>query len=222
MRRFRPAKATRPRQEAANAQAAEKDRAEPNASAGSFGRATRGLSVAAFLALQRAGSLLEGPRAELLAGAVSTAARLEPREAASLIWLERELRAAAAEAAGDGATLVERAVAFRLGPNDLLRADLALLSPAGAAGGMGGSTDPKTASLIIEVMRGRASHEVRAPLYAAAGAKELWLLDVSRGWTEVLRSPWRGLYRSRTLWYPGEVLAVPQLGGIEVGIMPRP
>ena len=85
---------------------------------------------------------------------------------------------------------------------------------------MGGSLEPRAALLVVEVARGRLSHEVRAPLYAAAGAKELWLLEVGRGWAEVLRSPWRGLYRSRTLWYPGEAVPVSQLG-VEVEAMQR-
>ncbi len=86
--------------------------------------------------------------------------------------------------------------------------------------GVGGSHDPQAAFVVVELARGRATREERVPLYAAAGARELWLLDVARGWTEVLRAPWRGAYRSRTLWYPGEALKLDGLGGMEVVAMP--
>src|SRR5690606_2637665 len=82
--------------------------------------------------------------------------------------------------------------------------------------------DPQAAVVIIELARGRSTREVRVPLYAVAGARELWLLDVVRGWTEVLRSPWRGAYRSRTLWYPGEALRLQEFDGLEVVAMPAP
>ncbi len=180
----------------------------------------RGLTVAAFLAHQRAGGLAEGPRAELIGGVVRAPARLGPREAAVVAYLERALGQALARLDEGAALRVEPGAPFRLGPNDLLRADLALLRPSAGTGGPGRSLEPRGAVLVVEVARGRLSHEVRAPLYAAAGAAELWLLDVARGWAEVLRSPWGGLYRSRTLWYPGEPVPLTRLG-LEVEAMPK-
>lgn len=176
--------------------------------------------MAAFLAHQRAGGLREGPRAELVAGEVRAPLRLGPRETAALAHLGRELEAALAGPDGASGPRLERGAAFRLGPNDLLRADLALTLPASGNGGLGGSLDPRSALLVVEVAHGRVSREERAPSYAAAGAGELWLLEVGRGWTEVLRSPWGGLYRSRTLWYPGEPVPIAKLGW-EVVAMPR-
>src|SRR5690606_23914026 len=211
------------------------------------------MTVAAFLAHLRAGGLIAGPRAELVAGAVQPPARLSPRDTATLLRLEQSLRSAMAGHGGQAVMTaavegsrsapfhlrLERFAALRLGPGDLLRGDLVVLfdttytatrpspvDPAAArpsatgpsamgpsrprpptvpsGANLGGSHDPRAAAFVVEAVRGRSSREQRLPLYAAAGVRELWLLDVGRGWTEVFRSPWRGLYRSRTLWYPGE------------------
>ena len=194
----------------------------------------------AFLAHQRAGGLAEGPRAELIGGVVEPPARLDPRETIILAHLESSLRAAvsarrqealtgAERAAAAAALRVERFAAIRLGPSDLLRVDIAVFQPVGLAavgssnpsGTPGGSNDPSAAVLVVEVLRGRHSHELRLPLYAAAAVKELWLVDLGRGWTEVFRSPWQSRYRSRTLWYPGEAMPVQQLGAAQIEPLPR-
>lgn len=177
----------------------------------------------------RVGSLREGPRAEPIGGKVATRERPDAAHTASVLALEdrlRELRLA------EEGVMVVRSPPVRLGPTDLLRPDLALLvdaetsagryhtardgSKQAVVAGVGGSFDPPAILLAVEVSRGRASLEQRLPLYAAAGIRELWLLDLRRGWTEALRSPWRGLYRSRTLWYPGERVPIVSLAGVMV------
>lgn len=192
-------------------------------------RAVPLVTVPAFLAALRAGALAEGPRAELHGGKVFPGHTPSPTQMAVLAHVHAGIADRRIQDAG-GVAVVNPA--FRLGPGDLLRADLALLrapetyafarGAAVATAGVGGSYDPQAALLIIELTRGRSTREDRVPLYAAAGARELWLLDVTRGWTEVLRSPWRGAYRSRTLWYPGEALRLQELGGAEVVAMPAP
>ena len=187
------------------------------------------VTVPAFLAALRSGALAEGPRAELLGGRVVPGHTPSPTQMAVLAHVHAGIASREVREAG-GIAVVNPA--FRLGPGDLLRADLSLLRApdayAGARGaavataGVGGSFDPQAAVVIIELARGRSTRELRVPLYAAAGARELWLLDVIRGWTEVLRSPWRGAYRSRTLWYPGEALRLQELDGLEVVAMPAP
>ncbi len=187
------------------------------------------VTVPAFLAALRAGTLPEGPRAELHGGRVVPGYTPSPTEMAMLANLHAALGARDIVAAG---CQVHVNPAFRMGPGDLLRADLALLVTAGGApvpgstgravAGVGGSFDPDAALLIVELARGRAARVDRVALYGAAGARELWLLDTARGWTEVLRSPWRGVYRSRTLWYPGEAIRLAALSGPEVVAMPAP
>src|SRR5690606_36658669 len=181
------------------------------------------VTVAAFLAASRAGALPEGPRAELVGGRVRPAPAPSPRETVLLAYLAAQLRSDDVTRAGAQAVL---GAAIRLGPWDLLRADAALFPAAapgrtGAAVGVGGSFEAAAALLVVEVSRGRATHAERAPLYAASGVRELWLVDAARGFTEALRSPWRGVYRSRTLWYPGEALRALALG-VEVVPLPAP
>ncbi len=52
--------------------------------------------------------------------------------------------------------------------------------------------------------------------YARVGIREVWLLDLERGWTEAYRTPWAGAFTSRTLWYPGEEVPLAALGGAGV------
>jgi len=189
------------------------------------------VSVSAFLAQQRLGALAEGPRAELIGGRVVVPANPGPAEAAALAGLMQAIEAADPAAYG---VVALRAAPLRLSPSDLLRADIALLREAGALPrghahrpaqvglGIGGSFDPAAAVLIVEISAGRPSHEQRLPLYAAAGARDVWLLDLRRGWVEAFRSPWRGLYRSRTLWYPGERIPLVALAGLFIEALPPP
>ena len=180
------------------------------------------VTVVAFLAASRAGALPEGPRAELVGGRVRPGRVPSPQETALLAHLAAQLRGEAVVRSGGVAVV---AAPLRLGPWDLLRADVAVFAAVGRSAetalGVGGSHDPAGALLVAEVVRGRETHQERAPRYAAAGVRELWLLDAARGYTEVLRAPWRGVYRSRTLWYPGEALKPVGLG-VEVVPMPAP
>lgn len=193
------------------------------------------------MAEHRVGTLREGPRAELIGGRVTLSERPGAAHVAAVLALEDRLRALEL----DEVVIVARAPAVRLGPTDLLRPDLALLvdaesAQAGAvppfarrarqsalhrevvAPGLGGSYDPAAVLLVVEVSRGRVSLERRLPLFAAAGIRELWLIDLQHGWTEALRAPWRGAYRSRTLWYPGERVPVVALPGVMVEALAPP
>lgn len=196
------------------------------------------MTVGAFLSRQRAGALHEGPRAELVAGRPVPVRSLDPPEAAALVTLAQAFR---------DSGLVDMGIEvlpwapLRLGPVDLVRAAVALLpgpafekrrsdgesSPTwskdtAAAPGIGGSHDPASALLVVETMTTASAQSQRLARYAAAGAREVWLLDVRRGWVESLRSPWRGEYRSRTLWYPGEVVPISALHTVSVEALVPP
>jgi hypothetical protein len=194
------------------------------------------MTVGAFLARQRSGALHEGPRAELVDGRVVAGSHLTPSEAAALVNLN---------AAFTRAGLADRGVEahawapLRLGPIDLVRAALVLLpGPAfadedatallrgrrirDASAGIGGSFDPAGLLLIVEIARASVDQQSRLSRYAAAGAREVWLLDVARGWVESYRSPWGREYRSRTLWYPGEHVPVSTLSVLTVEALVPP
>jgi hypothetical protein len=194
------------------------------------------MTVGAFLARQRSGALHEGPRAELVDGKVVAAPPVAPREAAALVNVTK---AFARAGVGDRGVEVLTWAPVRLGPIDLVRAAVVLLpGPAyvderpddsrllkrnrEVGAGIGGSFDPASALLLVETVRhGNEQHE-RLARYAAAGAREVWLLDVRRGWVESFRSPWRREYRSRTLWYPGEAVPLSSVQGVSVEALVPP
>lgn len=166
------------------------------------------LSVAEFLALLRAGALPGGPRAELMAGRVEVPPLPRPREVAVVVALASRLE----PQLGSRAVLAFRP-ALHLADAELLRPDLALLD-ASPRFGRAASRAGSEALLVVEAVRGARSLEVRLPSYARGGVGEVWLLDLTRGWAEAYRSPGRGRYGSRTLWYPGEPIGVTALPGV--------
>jgi len=166
------------------------------------------LNVAEFLALLRAGAVPGGPRAELVAGRVEVPPLPSPREVAAVVALASRLEPQLA---------LRAALAFRpalhLADADLLRPDLALLD-ASPRFGRAAARPGSEALLVVEAVRGARSLDVRLPRYAAGGVSEAWLLDLSRDWVEVYRSPGHGRYGSRTLWYRGEPIGVTALPGV--------
>lgn len=194
------------------------------------------MTVGAFLARQRSGALHEGPRAELVGGKVVAGPVLDPSEAAALVNLNAAfLRAELSDLGVDMLTWAP----LRLGPIDLVRAALVLLPgpaffderevepqwtrrPREAGAGSGGSFDPAGTLLVVETVAAGNDQHARLARYAAAGAREVWLLDVRRGWVESLRSPWRSEYSSRTLWYPGESVPVSTLTDVAIEALVPP
>jgi len=177
------------------------------------GAAPTRLNVAEFLARQRGGALPGGPRAELMGGTLLVAPLPRPPEVAAVVALASRL-----EPLIGGRALLEFRPALHLGEADLLRPDVALLDAAprfGRARARPGSE----ALLAVEVVRGATTMQSRLPRYAAGGVGEAWLLDLAHGWVEVYRSPAAGRYRSRTLWYPGELVGVVALDGVRVEVL---
>lgn len=79
------------------------------------------------------------------------------------------------------------------------------------------SEHPSSAFLIIEVADSSLRYDriVKAPLYAAAGVPEYWLVDTSREQVEVFSGIKRGAY-GRTSRVTSGVLMVPGFPGVEV------
>ena len=176
-------------------------------------RVTGRLSVAEFLARLRTGALPGGPRAELVGGRLEVEPLPRPKEVAAVVALASRLE----PQLGGRAALAFRP-ALHLGDADLLRPDLALLDPSPRFG-RSASRPGSDALLVVEVVRGAASQDVRLPAYARGGVGETWLLELTRGWVEVYRSPGGGRYASRTLWYPGEQVGVVALEGVMVEVL---
>lgn len=215
--------------------------AEPAASAPEI------LAAAGFIALLRTLDKSEAARTELCAGRVRQFPRLRSVQAEALLGLSRRLEAAveawaAQEQDATGAVHRPEVVVrplVRVGPDDLVRPELALLvvrghegsgagdrptPPTYVAGALGtASVGPAQVALAVELAPpsgGRANEadrmSARLMAYARAGIREVWLLDLERGWTEAYRTPWAGAFTSRTLWYPGEEVPLAALGGAGV------
>lgn len=166
-----------------------------------------------FLTLLKRGQLADPLHAELRGGRPR---RLRPPSgqlAGVLQRLRRELELAVV---GAGAQVIVRPL-VRLGASDLWRPQLGLLPvrEAGALHRSGGTVEAARVLLVVEVGEGAAEAE-RLAGFAAGGVNELWSLCLCQGWTVRYRSPWAGKFQSRTLWYPGEVVPVAGLAGVQV------
>lgn len=178
-----------------------------------WGAERQRLDVAEFLGRLRAGTLPDGPRAELIAGRVVVPPLPRPREVGAVVALASRL-----EPLLVGRAVVGFRTALRLGDADLLRPDMVVLDAAPSFG-RAASRPGSEALLVVEAVRGAPTRDVRLPRYARGDVGEVWLLDVARNWAEVYRSPWAGRYRSRTLWYPGERVAPVAFEGVSVEVL---
>jgi hypothetical protein len=185
-------------------------------------------TAVAFLARWRGEERGTGARSELWDGREVARPARDPACAAVLRRLEQRLGRVVARdprlAPGLSGPLTARARPLvRIGPHDVLRPELALIATAGpVAAGLGGSFDVADVLLAIEAACADARLVERLTRYASAGMREVWLLELERGWVEALRAPWGGRYRSRTLWYPGEAVPVAALWSVAVQALPGP
>ncbi|MFO7544690.1 MAG: Uma2 family endonuclease [Trueperaceae bacterium] len=186
------------------------------------------VTAAAFLARWRYGERSTGARSELLHGREVARPAPDPACSGVLRRLERRLgRVVAREprlAPGVSGPLTARARPLvRIGPHDVLRPELALIAAGGpTAAGLGGSFDAADVLLAVEAACADPRFDERLARYASAGMREVWLLELERGWVEALRAPWGGRYHSRTLWYPGEAVPVAGLWSVAVEALPGP
>ncbi len=162
-----------------------------------------------FLTLLKRGQVPHAADAELRSG---RAVRSRPLAGQVAAVVERLRRLLAAAASGTELEVLERPL-VRVGAADLWRPELCVLAArhVGMAA-VAATLEPGRLALLVEVASGTRLHE-RLAGFSAAGVREVWALDLVEGWTVRYRSPWRGLYRSRTLWYPGEELPLTALGG---------
>lgn len=149
------------------------------------------------------GLLREDERTELLDGEVLSKMPIGSRHAGCVKWLLRQL----------SVTLGERAV---IGAQDPVRLDrfsepepdLSVLRPR-ADLYRSAHPGPEDLLLVVEVADSSLSldRQVKAPLYAAAGVPELWLVDLRAELVEVCRDPSPAGYRSTQRIGRGERLS---------------
>ena len=84
---------------------------------------------------------------------------------------------------------------------------------------------PEAALLVIEVADSSLAkdREVKAPLYAAAGYPEYWIVNLPERCVEIYRDPAGGRYRTATTAVPGQrvrCLALPQIELLVDDVLP--
>ncbi len=144
----------------------------------------RKFTVEEYHQLTRAGILREDDRVELIDGEIVEMSPIGPRHAACVARLTRHL-----------GRLGERTVVWvqnpiRLGAFGEPQPDVALLRPQPdfyAAGHPG----PEDVLLVVEVAETSVDYDrqVKVPLYARWGIREVWLVDLEQDRIEVYRSP---------------------------------
>jgi Uma2 family endonuclease len=151
--------------------------------------------------MAEAGVLRDDDRVELIEGEIVDMTPVGPRH----IAVVNRLTQALVKACGDRA-IVQIQASIRLGPHSEPQLDAVLLRPRPdfyetAVPG------PESVLLVIEVADSSLPYDrgVKLALYARAGIREVWLVDLTRNHVEVHREPTRdGYRRGETLdpWRP--------------------
>lgn len=152
----------------------------------------------------------EDERVELLSGMLVTMTPPGPRHASAVDRLTRLLVQAAGERA-----IVRVQNPLALSDDSEPEPDLALVRP-----GDYSEQHPGQAWLVIEVAESSQNKDrrIKAPLYAAAGVQEYWLVDVVARQVEVFREPTAHGYASVSRHLPGESVTLEALPGVEIAV----
>jgi len=153
--------------------------------------ARRRFTVDEYHAMVRAGILAEDDRVELIDGELLQMSPIGRRHAGCV---NRLTRLFVNRAGGLAVVSVQNPV--RLSEQSEPQPDLALLRPRDdfyASGHPG----PEDILLLVEVAETSADYDrqVKIPVYAKAGVREVWLVDLTGGVVEVYRDPGQEGYR---------------------------
>lgn len=188
-------------------------RTTPAHKGGRYGASPRRLTATQFLTRLKRGQLAQPQHAELQAGSAASVTPPTGQAAGVLARLQDQLAKAVAE---QPVAIATRPL-LRVSSVDLWRPHLGLLPQrhASALNAVGGSVEAGRLQLLV-LLEARDQARTRLAGYAAAGVRELWVLDLCAAWTDSYRSPWAGSFQSRTLWYPGEGAPIAALPGVQV------
>ena len=179
----------------------------------------RRFSVDEFYALAEAGVLAPDERVELLAGEIITMAAIGSRHAFCVRWLSKALTLAVGDTA-----ILDTQNPLRLDDWNQPQPDLMALR--WRDDGYPELPGPEDVLLVIEVSDTTVGFDRRhkAPLYAAAGIPEMWLLDVNIRQVEIYDEPLAGGYaRMRIVGMDGVLTpaAFPDIAIPVRAVMPR-
>lgn len=170
-------------------------------------REVRPLTADEVLRMAEAGILDDGDRVELLHGALTRMTPQSPGHADVASRLLRWLHAAAADDRFHVRSASPLTVADQ---TSLPEPDIAVVEPGDYA-----RSHPSSALLLIEVAVTslRTDTEIKAPLYAATGVPEYWVVDVGAQHVRVLTDPTSTGYATERIATPPEEL---RSGAIDV------
>jgi Uma2 family endonuclease len=145
-----------------------------------------------FWRMAEAGLFLERPRVELIDGEIVDMTPLGRRHALCVGFLTEWLVPRLA-----GRALLLPQLSLRVGPRTECQPDLVLVRPPRAAYGDANPT-PGDVLLLVEVADTSLGYDqqIKVPLYAAAGIRELWIVDLVNEVVQVHRDPAGNRYRA--------------------------
>ena len=163
--------------------------------------AKRAYTVSDYYQLLETGTLIEGDRLELIDGEIIEMSPIGSRHAACVGHLTEEL---VQQSHGEWTVWVQNPVRF----NEVteLVPDIALLKRRPDFYAERHPT-PADILLIIEVADTSMKHDrdTKIPLYARAGIREVWLIDLSRREIMIYVQPVNGVYKGITTVRLGEI-----------------
>ena len=162
-------------------------------------------TVAEYHRMGEVGLFFTGPRVELLGGEVVEMSPIGSRHAACVDKLAKVLGAVC----GDVATVRSQNPVV-LDDESELEPDVALLHPRDDFYASG-HPEPEDIYLAIEVADSSLhfDRDAKAPLYAASGVPQLWIVDLKAGAIDVYDQPSAGAYQRVRRLLPGERLVLP-------------
>jgi Uma2 family endonuclease len=170
------------------------------------------LTVDEYHRMAEAGVLAPDARVELIEGEIVDMATIGTRHASTVMRLNRLLM----NAAGHVAT-VSVQNPLRLDDRSEPQPDLMLLSP---RDDFYASAHPTAADvlLLIEVSDSTARYdrEIKLPLYARHGVREVWIIDLDNRLLRVCRRPVGDIYTETRETATPETLAVEGLPGVSI------
>ena len=175
---------------------------------------TRRFTVSGYYRMAEAGILKEDDRVELIEGEIVQMSPIGRLHAGSVIRLNHRFL----HSIGDAA-LVSVQNPVRLDEYSEPEPDLALLVPRPDFY-TSGHPSAKDILLLVEVADWSIDfdREVKIPLYARAGVREVWLLDLNAGSVTVFRDPSAEGYRTTLTLRRGESIAALAFPGRELAI----
>jgi Uma2 family endonuclease len=174
----------------------------------------RRFTVGEYRRMGETGILTEDDRVELIGGEIVQMTPIGLPHAAAVVRLNHLFTARAA-----GRALVSPQNPLYLDDLSEPQPDLVLLLPR-ADFYAAVRPRPADALLVIEVADTSLGYDrdVKAPLYAAAGVRELWIIDLHGQALEIYREPSTQGYRQVRLARPGETVSVSALPDVAVRV----